>query len=262
MKTFGVGANLSNGVWSRYLLQMLQLGLVEIAYSEHNHLKISQYGWDVLKGKCRVQMSQVTFEPRQAKSRAAVRQPKRQLVPQTVEERIIYALKSYRAKIAQAENVPPYIVFTDKTLTEIARQKPIDLKGLQRISGIGEVKLVNYGRQLIGTVRKELGMNAMITGFSDDLTYYLVDKKYDIKTMAAIKGVKPATIAGQIAKGIQLKKIDSDKYQRFIDREDYSRIVRLFQDGKLQLGTENLEDPIKVVIALAIYRLHFPNLKQ
>ena len=127
-------------------------------------------------------MSQVTFEPRQAKSRAAVRQPKRQLVPQTVEERIIYALKSYRAKIAQAENVPPYIVFTDKTLTEIARQKPIDLKGLQRISGIGEVKLVNYGRQLIGTVRKELGMNAMITGFSDDLTYYLVDKKYDIKS--------------------------------------------------------------------------------
>lgn len=158
--------------------------------------------------------------------------------------------------------MPPYIVFTDKTLTEIARQKPIDLKGLQRISGIGEVKLVNYGRQLIGTVRKELGMNAMITGFSDDLTYYLVDKKYDIKTMAAIKGVKPATIAGQIAKGIQLKKIDSDKYQRFIDREDYSRIVRLFQDGKLQLGTENGEDPIKVVIALAIYRLHFPNLKQ
>ena len=66
----------------------------------------------------------------------------------------------------------------------------------------------------------------------------------------------------RIAKGIQLKKIDSDKYQRFIDREDYSRIVRLFQDGKLQLGTENLEDPIKVVIALAIYRLHFPNLKQ
>lgn len=262
LKTFGVGANLSNGVWSRYLLQMLQLGLVEIAYSEHNHLKISQYGWDVLKGKCRVQMSQVTFEPRQAKSRAAMRQAKRQLVPQTVEERIIYALKSYRAKIAQAENVPPYIVFTDKTLTEIARQKPIDLKGLQRISGIGEVKLVNYGRQLIGTVRKELGMNAMITGFSDDLTYYLVDKKYDIKTMAAIKGVKPATIAGQIAKGIQLKKIDSDKYQRFIDREDYSRIVRLFQDGKLQLGTENVEDPIKVVIALAIYRLHFPNLKQ
>ena len=92
--------------------------------------------------------------------------------------------------------------------------------------------------------------------------FYQVDKKYDIKTMAAIKGVKPATIAGQIAKGIQLKKIDSDKYQRFIDREDYSRIVRLFQDGKLQLGTENLEDPIKVVIALAIYRLHFPNLKQ
>ena len=76
------------------------------------------------------------------------------------------------------------------------------------------------------------------------------------------QGVKPATIAGQIAKGIQLKKIDSDKYQRFIDREDYSRIVRLFQDGKLQLGTENLEDPIKVVIALAIYRMHFPNLKQ
>ena len=48
LKTFGVGANLSNGVWSRYLLQMLQLGLVEIASSEHNHLKISQYGWDVL----------------------------------------------------------------------------------------------------------------------------------------------------------------------------------------------------------------------
>ena len=62
--------------------------------------------------------------------------------------------------------------FADERKVHTGVVPRLGLSLIHIFSGIGEVKLVNYGRQLIGTVRKELGMNAMITGFSDDLTYY------------------------------------------------------------------------------------------
>lgn len=261
LKTFGVGADLSNGTWSRYLLQMLQLGLIEIAYSEHNHLKITPYGWDVLRGKCRVQMSKVVFEPKQRKPKLSTKERLR-LSPLTQEDKILAELKSYRMKVAKEENVPPYIVFSDKVLSEIADKKPMDFKSLVSISGLGEVKLVNYGRNLINIVRRVQGMAGSITGLSDELTTYLVNKGYDIVTIANIRKIKPHTVASHIAKAIQLKRIGAEQYKKFISKEDYTRIATAFQSGNLNADERAKEDPVKVVLALAIYRLHFPNLNQ
>lgn len=255
LKTFGVGADMSGGIWSRYLLQMLQLGLIEIAYSDHNHLKITPYGWDVIRGKCRVQMSKVVFEThRKAKTPS---REKLRLTPMTHEDKIMAELKNYRMKVAKDENVPPYIVFSDKVLSEIADKKPVDFKSLVAIPGLGEVKLVNYGRNLITIVRRVMGQSGTVTGLSDELTTYLVNKGYDIDTIANIRKIKPQTVASHIAKAIQLKRIGADRYKDFISQDDYARIAQAYQSGTLNADERAKEDPVKVVIALAIYRLHF-----
>ena len=65
---------------------------------------------------------------------------------------ILVALKDWRRSIARANNVPAYIVFTDKTLQAIAFERPDSEIGLSRISGLGPVKLARYGDDLLRLV--------------------------------------------------------------------------------------------------------------
>ncbi len=254
LKTFGVGAQLSYRLWSGYMLQMHQLGLVEIDYSHNNNLKITQYGWDVLKGKCNVQLAKVSAEYWQKKLTGTRRIVKNAFVPRTTEEKISEELKKFRFAESQKINIANHIILSDKTISEIALAKPMSFDELSQISGLSDVKLVNYGRQIIGTVRRANGLTATVAGLSDDLTYFLVGKDYDIESIAKIKKCKPTTIAGQIAKGIQLGKIPSERYCDFISRSDYERIVRRYLNGEFKGVSDSMEDPISVVIALAIYR--------
>ena len=62
LKTFGVGRNLTVAEWNAYLLQMLQLGLFDVAYNENNHLKITEFGNEVLYGKRKIELNK--FERR------------------------------------------------------------------------------------------------------------------------------------------------------------------------------------------------------
>lgn len=254
LKTFGVGAQLPYRLWSGYILQMHQLGLFEIDYSNNNNLTITQYGWDVLKGKCNVQLAKVSTEYWQKKSTER-RQPVRSIViPRTTEEKITEELKKFRFAESQKINIATHIILSDKTISEIASAEPMSFDALSHISGMSDVKLANYGRQIIGSVRRAKGLTATVAGLSDDLTYFLVDKEYDIESIAKIKKCKPTTIAGQIAKGIQLGRIPTEKYSEFINRSDYERIITRYINGEFKGVSDSKENPISVVIALAIYR--------
>jgi len=69
-----------------------------------------------------------------------------------VDERLLTALKEWRREQARSQGVPPYVVFHDRTLLELAAQQPTDLDGLSRIGGIGEAKLARYGEELLAVL--------------------------------------------------------------------------------------------------------------
>ena len=69
----------------------------------------------------------------------------RQTQLQDADEVLFDRLKKLRREIAQEQNVPAYVVFSDATLVEIARYIPKSLAEMRRISGFGEVKLARYG---------------------------------------------------------------------------------------------------------------------
>ena len=62
------------------------------------------------------------------------------------------ALRAWRRQVASAKAVPPYIIFSDRTLADIAREKPRDLTALSAINGVGEAKLEHYGRAVLGVL--------------------------------------------------------------------------------------------------------------
>lgn len=252
LKTFGLGGNLSHGMWNRYIMQMIQLGLLEIAYNEGNHLKVTPYGWDVVKGICRIRLTRVDFSKFTSKKRRNGPVERAVLSP---EERLLAELKTLRSHIAKEEGVPAYIVMSDKVLDNLVRQQPVEVAEFAAISGIGEMKTVRYSRQFLSTLRKFKGLPATVSGLSEKLTLYLFEAGYNPDTIATMRGLKLSTIAGHIAKLIQLGKITADKFPSLISEAEYSRIIADYQsDGGLPKVGYSI-DSSKIVIALAIYRV-------
>ncbi|MGL6135016.1 MAG: HRDC domain-containing protein, partial [Prochlorococcaceae cyanobacterium] len=72
----------------------------------------------------------------------------------SVDEGVVAALKSWRREQAQQQGVPPYVVFHDRTLLELAERRPADLEELATVSGIGSAKLERYGEALLEVLRR------------------------------------------------------------------------------------------------------------
>lgn len=137
IKTYAAGRDLSNAEWNAYLSQMLQLGLIEIAYDDSNRLRVTPSGLRVLRGEVPVTLAQFLFErPRQASKTPASRASGLS----SEEDALVRKLKALRRNIAQIQGVPPYIVCSDKTLREIALKKPVSREAFSQIHGIGEYK--------------------------------------------------------------------------------------------------------------------------
>nr|MBP8758212.1 RecQ family ATP-dependent DNA helicase [Prevotella sp.] len=163
IKTYGVGKDLSVATWQDFLLQMLQMGFIEIAYNDHNKVKITDLGKDVLYGREKASLiipQQETAKPRSAKSSA-----KSNKIPElhvslinkanTVEAEdldLYEALKKVRKKLADSQGFPAYIVMSDKVLHAIATIKPRNIEEFGNIPGIGEYKKIKYGKVFINEI--------------------------------------------------------------------------------------------------------------
>lgn len=163
IKTYGVGKDLSVATWQDFLLQMLQMGFIEIAYNDHNKVKITDLGKDVLYGREKASLiipQQETAKPRSAKSSA-----KSNKIPElhvslinkanTVEAEdldLYEALKKVRKKLADSQGFPAYIVMSDKVLHAIATIKPRNIEEFANIPGIGEYKKIKYGKVFINEI--------------------------------------------------------------------------------------------------------------
>ena len=162
LKTFGVGKELTITNWQDYLLQMLQMGFIEIAYNEGNKVKVTDIGEDVLYGRDTAQLYVVDHsqnEKPKKKTKLRLEIPTITIpgLPPTTgieDPKLFEALRSLRMTCAEEEGFPPYIVFSDKVLHALATIKPTSLEQFGSISGIGEHKKQKYGDRFVNLIRK------------------------------------------------------------------------------------------------------------
>ena len=162
LKTFAVGKELTTTDWQDYLLQMLQLGYIEIAYNDGNKVKVTSIGEDVLYGRKTAQLYYVNHsnqEKTQKKTKLRLEIPTITIpgLPPTTgieDPKLFEALRRLRMTCAEAEGFPPYIVFSDKVLHALATIKPTTLEQFGTISGIGEHKRQKYGERFVELIRR------------------------------------------------------------------------------------------------------------
>ena len=158
IKTYGVGRNLSGAMWNAYLLQMLQLGLIYIAYEDNDKLKITEFGNEVLYGKSRVMLSRFYYESKASKKKTPATK-RITYVDEDVDASLFEALRDTRTAIARASGVPPYVVFSDKVLMIMAKEKPRTKAEFGTLYGVAEVKTQKYWRQFTSVIVSFLERN-------------------------------------------------------------------------------------------------------
>lgn len=159
LKTFGVGHDVPARDWRDYLLQMLQMGFIEIAYAEDKHLKVTELGREALFGDKEVKLAIIRREDRRKKK---IKQEQQELPMQysnagKAEDKDLFrVLRKLRQNIAEENNWPAYVVMSDKTLHALATEKPTTLNAFSNIYGIGEYKLKTYGKRFVDVIKNYL----------------------------------------------------------------------------------------------------------
>lgn len=163
LPTFGVGKELSTKDWQDYLLQMLQMGFIEIVYDENNRVAVTESGCDVLFGRkqaqlCVIDRSEKTVSTRKKKIQLIIPQFSAPMAgggKSYIEDKNLFeALRQLRRECAEEEKFPAYIVFSDKVLHNLASIKPLTLDDFSRVPGIGEYKTQKYGLRFITLIKR------------------------------------------------------------------------------------------------------------
>ncbi|HEM45641.1 MAG TPA: DNA helicase RecQ, partial [Alphaproteobacteria bacterium] len=145
--TFGIGAELGAREWRGVFRQLIARGLLSVDLEGHGALRLSERCRPVLRGDERLLLRR--------ESRAAVaRIAKTPRAAFTLEDdqRLWEALRRRRRELAARQNVPPYVVFHDATLTEMVQRRPRSLAELAEVSGVGERKLEVYGADFLKVI--------------------------------------------------------------------------------------------------------------
>jgi ATP-dependent DNA helicase RecQ len=142
ISTFGIGAEHDNRTWRAILRQLIASRFVDVDLAGHGGLSIAPAGRDFLRDKP-AEMLRVPKAPR-ARRGKVVRGAAQSAVAEA--DRVLFqALRQKRLEIARMQNVPPYVVFHDRTLIELAMARPASRTEMASVSGVGEAKLDRYG---------------------------------------------------------------------------------------------------------------------
>jgi ATP-dependent DNA helicase RecQ len=155
LSTFGIGAELDARAWHAVLRQLVARGLVEVAHERYGALELTGAAVPVLKGQQPVMLAKSSLARAErakggrARTRAPGADPATAIGLDEDSAGRFAKLRVWRLDTAKSHGVPPYVIFHDATLAEIARRAPTDLDDLRGVPGVGATKLERYGEALL-----------------------------------------------------------------------------------------------------------------
>ncbi len=147
LSTFAIGKDKTVSQWQAVIRQLVILGYIKVD-PVHMSLSITKEAAKILRSQIKVELRQHILIPKKKKEKV---EQKTYTTAETDNE-LFKKLKNLRLEFAKKENMPPYIIFHDKTLIEMAAVKPKNLEELSKISGVGEHKLNKYGKAFLNEI--------------------------------------------------------------------------------------------------------------
>jgi ATP-dependent DNA helicase RecQ len=149
LSTFGLLRDTSRRQLRDWLHQLIGQNLLEQTGDEYPILKLNAASWEVMKSQRPVVLSRYVRQTKKVRERRMVPQSEWQ----GVDTELFAALRRLRKQIADEIQKPPYLVFNDATLREMARTKPTTRDRLLMVTGVGEAKLRTFGERFLEVIR-------------------------------------------------------------------------------------------------------------
>lgn len=150
LSTFGIGAEHSHKEWQSIIRQMVSFNLLSVDMEHHGVIRITEAGVKFLKEK---QSIQLRIDPRPSGIKQARSKAGAEAVLSEGDQALYRKLKALRLIIAKDQNLPPYVIFHDRTLVEMAVMKPASLVEMGHIGGVGQSKLSRYGQSFLSVLQ-------------------------------------------------------------------------------------------------------------
>jgi len=145
LSVYGIGKHRRVDEWRNLARALLHQGLISEAQNGYSVLSLNEQSWLVLRGERPVSIARVVKPARRSQdgTRAS-----------TVENSLFEHLRALRKRLADENGLPPYVIFHDSTLREMAEHMPLNLEQFAALPGVGQAKLARYGEPFIAAVRE------------------------------------------------------------------------------------------------------------
>jgi len=251
LEFFGIGEDKDEKFWNMVIRQALIALFLTKDIENYGLLKITQKGLDFLENPTSFMLAEdhdytdTTDEENAFGARTAA-----------VDEELFSILKDLRKKLSKQKDVPPFVIFQDPSLEDMAIQYPITIDELQNISGVGSGKAQRYGEEFIEIIKKYVEEKEIIRPLDmvvksvvnkSGIKVYIIqsiDMKRPLEDIAEAKGLEMAELVSEIEAIVNSgTRINLDYYINMtIDDERQQDIYSYFRE---EAESDSLEDAIK-----------------
>ena len=157
LSTYGIGSDRSEQEWTSIIRQLIHHGYLVQDIANYSVLRLTPAARPLLRGEIRQELAR----PRVRETTKKAKRPKATAALDAGDQPLFDELRLLRKQLADTEGKPPYIVFGDATLVQMARHKPMDEQDLLRINGVGQAKLDKYGGDFLDAISAWCAANAV-----------------------------------------------------------------------------------------------------
>lgn len=144
LQLFGMGKEHDARQWQSIIRQLVSSGHIDVDVDGYGALQLTNESKAVLKGEVSVMLREDPL-PQKASSGRKAKSPLKKEFENPESEELWQRLRARRRTLAKEQKVPPYMIFSDRTLLEMVHEKPKSLAEMRLISGVGDIKLEKFG---------------------------------------------------------------------------------------------------------------------
>jgi ATP-dependent DNA helicase RecQ len=200
LSTYGIGKDRSAEDWKMLSRSLLHQGLVDETTDGYRILKLNKLSWEVLRSQRSVQIAITQTSVEKALSETSSR---------SAEAEILFdRLRRLRKQIADAQSVPPYVVFADSSLKLMAQQQPQNIEDFAEISGVGTHKLTQYGQKFVSEIRafcQEQKLPVALPASTHMVTMQFYQQGLSVEEIAKKRGFTERTIITHLSELLEMK---------------------------------------------------------
>ena len=198
LSVFGIGKEYDAKQWRSIYRQIISRNLLAVDLEGHGSLRLTEQCRDVLRG------NETLLLRKESKRAKSSRKGRKSYNTEKASNNLLWeALRACRKKLAEENDVPPFVIFHDATLVEMLERQPENATQFLSLSGVGESKLEKYADAFLAVIKEHADNDPLTSSDTITETLLLFRSGQDITTIAEKRHLKTTTVYNHLASCIE-----------------------------------------------------------